>query len=324
MAHKMRVHELAKELGVPVKDLLATLREIGVVVKSGGSTIERSMAQRVRAAHGTRSATGITVAELAAELGVSEPSVREVVQAMTRKSLPSDALLSDQVASQVRRRMPAAEQARPLIQDCQMASEPEHVLLAEDGSGTFHHRSYLDENSGQALCGYRFKTSPTPAGADPKISACGECAARLPEYHLIWWRARCGSLESELKSMQNLNGHLEKQCERYKQQVSVLVEKIQPSQQKGNSQRPKGASRSRGKANGPIAQRRRLATPQPAERTPADPEKVRRRLREMNAPRPPKTQEERWADEAAAERMRSQKPSAWRVGRSSSSYGNGF
>ncbi|MFH5241364.1 translation initiation factor IF-2 [Antrihabitans spumae] len=48
MAGKARVHELAKELGVTSKELLAKLKEQGEFVKSASSTVEAPVARRVR------------------------------------------------------------------------------------------------------------------------------------------------------------------------------------------------------------------------------------------------------------------------------------
>ncbi|MBH0775226.1 translation initiation factor IF-2 [Nocardia bovistercoris] len=48
MAGKARVHELAKELGVTSKELLAKLKEQGEFVKSASSTVEAPVARRLR------------------------------------------------------------------------------------------------------------------------------------------------------------------------------------------------------------------------------------------------------------------------------------
>ncbi|SFQ05423.1 translation initiation factor IF-2 [Amycolatopsis arida] len=48
MAGKARVHELAKELGVTSKEVLAKLKEQGEFVKSASSTVEAPVARRVR------------------------------------------------------------------------------------------------------------------------------------------------------------------------------------------------------------------------------------------------------------------------------------
>ena len=50
MAGKARVHELAKELGVESKTVLAKLKEMGEFVKSASSTVEAPVARRLRAA----------------------------------------------------------------------------------------------------------------------------------------------------------------------------------------------------------------------------------------------------------------------------------
>ncbi|MGA7050991.1 MAG: translation initiation factor IF-2 N-terminal domain-containing protein, partial [Mycobacterium sp.] len=52
MAGKARVHELAKELGVSSKDVLARLNEQGEFVKSASSTVEAPVARRLRESFG--------------------------------------------------------------------------------------------------------------------------------------------------------------------------------------------------------------------------------------------------------------------------------
>ena len=56
MAGKARVHELAKELGVSSKDVLAKLSELGEFVKSASSTVEAPVARRLREAFPRRAA----------------------------------------------------------------------------------------------------------------------------------------------------------------------------------------------------------------------------------------------------------------------------
>ncbi|WP_159426387.1 translation initiation factor IF-2 N-terminal domain-containing protein, partial [Mycolicibacterium vaccae] len=52
MAGKARVHELAKELGVTSKQVLARLSEQGEFVKSASSTVEAPVARRLRESFG--------------------------------------------------------------------------------------------------------------------------------------------------------------------------------------------------------------------------------------------------------------------------------
>ena len=49
MPGKLRVHELAKQLGVTSKELLATLKEQGEFVKTASSTIEPPVVKKMRA-----------------------------------------------------------------------------------------------------------------------------------------------------------------------------------------------------------------------------------------------------------------------------------
>src|SRR3954447_26926533 len=51
VASKARVHELAKELGVTSKDVLAKLKELGEFVKSASSPVEAPVARRLRGAY---------------------------------------------------------------------------------------------------------------------------------------------------------------------------------------------------------------------------------------------------------------------------------
>ena len=56
MAGKARVHELAKELGVTSKEVLARLSEQGEFVKSASSTVEAPVARRLRESFGGKAA----------------------------------------------------------------------------------------------------------------------------------------------------------------------------------------------------------------------------------------------------------------------------
>ena len=58
MAGKARVHELAKELGVTSKEVLARLSEQGEFVKSASSTVEAPVARRLRESYGSKSDAG--------------------------------------------------------------------------------------------------------------------------------------------------------------------------------------------------------------------------------------------------------------------------
>lgn len=66
----IRVHELAKELGLESKQLLTILNEEGAFVRSASSTVESAVVQRLKAKIGrapspsSRSRSGPTVSQL--------------------------------------------------------------------------------------------------------------------------------------------------------------------------------------------------------------------------------------------------------------------
>ena len=51
---KVRVHELAKELGVESKVVLATLKDMGEFVKSASSTVEAPVERRLKEEYGDK------------------------------------------------------------------------------------------------------------------------------------------------------------------------------------------------------------------------------------------------------------------------------
>ena len=88
MAGKARVHELAKELGVTSKEVLARLSEQGEFVKSASSTVEAPVARRLREA-----------------FGGSKPVEKAPVKAPAKKAAPAKATTAAP---------PAAEPAAPV------------------------------------------------------------------------------------------------------------------------------------------------------------------------------------------------------------------
>src|SRR5688572_18152183 len=78
VAGKARVHELAKELGVESKNVLAKLKEMGEFVKSASSTVEAPVARRLKdafAAAGGAPAANAPAATPAAAASPGEPKV---------------------------------------------------------------------------------------------------------------------------------------------------------------------------------------------------------------------------------------------------------
>ena len=75
MAGKARVHELAKELGVTSKEVLARLSQQGEFVKSASSTVEAPVARRLRESFGGGKATAEKASNVAAKAG-ARPGVQ--------------------------------------------------------------------------------------------------------------------------------------------------------------------------------------------------------------------------------------------------------
>lgn len=64
-----------------------------------------------------------------------------------------------------------------------------------------HHSDYLNRSNDQPLCGATFEK---PVRLDPTIhpvAVCPDCEAKLPEYHLIWWRERAEAATAELDEL---------------------------------------------------------------------------------------------------------------------------
>ncbi|MDM7489119.1 translation initiation factor IF-2 N-terminal domain-containing protein, partial [Rhodococcus sp. CSLK01-03] len=76
MAGKARVHELAKELGVTSKELLARLKEQGEFVKSASSTVEPPVARRLRESFAKANGDGSAPSAAAPKPGAPRPGPR--------------------------------------------------------------------------------------------------------------------------------------------------------------------------------------------------------------------------------------------------------
>ncbi|MFD3506978.1 translation initiation factor IF-2 [Nocardia sp. NPDC058666] len=87
MAGKARVHELAKELGVTSKELLAKLKEQGEFVKSASSTVEAPVARRLRESVASKAAPAAD-AKSAARPGPSTPAAAAPARPAGAKPTP--------------------------------------------------------------------------------------------------------------------------------------------------------------------------------------------------------------------------------------------
>jgi translation initiation factor IF-2 len=95
VAGKARVHELAKELGVTSKEVLARLNEQGEFVKSASSTVEAPVARRLRESFGggkaAQTATGNGKAKKAADGVVITAPAKAAAKAAAAQAAPPTA-----------------------------------------------------------------------------------------------------------------------------------------------------------------------------------------------------------------------------------------
>ena len=105
MAGKARVHELAKELGVSSKEVLARLSEQGEFVKSASSTVEAPVARRLRESFGGGKAPAAEKAPAKA------PAKKAAATAVASAAPPAEAAVSAPAAPPVPQ--PAAPAAPP-------------------------------------------------------------------------------------------------------------------------------------------------------------------------------------------------------------------
>ncbi|MDF0587537.1 translation initiation factor IF-2 [Tsukamurella sp. 8F] len=104
MAGKARVHELAKELGVTSKEVLARLSEQGEFVKSASSTVEAPVARRLRESYSPKKTDGAAAKPSAPRPGTAKPGAKP---GPARPAAPADrAAAADHSAPQE----PAAEE----------------------------------------------------------------------------------------------------------------------------------------------------------------------------------------------------------------------
>ncbi len=144
---KVRVHELAKELGVSSKDVLAKLQELGEFVKSASSTVEAPVVRKLREAMpaaapvdapvpakkapAKKSAAAAPAPEVAdAPAVVDVPAAAEPVAASVVAPIAAEPVVAEPVA-------PAAAVSAPDLGDAPAApAAPESAPAAEGSDGT--------------------------------------------------------------------------------------------------------------------------------------------------------------------------------------------
>ena len=120
MPGKLRVHELAKQLGVTSKELLATLKEEGEFVKTASSTIEPPVVKKMKAVYEARGGADSgdaknakdTKADSAAKKPAAKPAAKPAVKTPAAKkpaARKSDSAQADSAAPKPAAAKPAAK-----------------------------------------------------------------------------------------------------------------------------------------------------------------------------------------------------------------------
>jgi translation initiation factor IF-2 len=115
---KPRVHEVAKELGLTSKEVLAHLEKIGQPVKSHSSTIDEALAERVR-----KELVNGASPEAPAEEPAAKPAAEKKTPSAPKKTAPEPTKRPGTEPEAPPAEKPAAEQAVPQVEP-PAASEP--------------------------------------------------------------------------------------------------------------------------------------------------------------------------------------------------------
>jgi translation initiation factor IF-2 len=111
---KPRVHEVAKELGLTSKEVLAHLEQIGQPVKSHSSTIDEALAERVKNELGNGAQAPASVPEEAAvEVAESKPPQAAPEQPVSAQTAPATT------------RVPEAEEAAEEVEESEPVAAPQ-------------------------------------------------------------------------------------------------------------------------------------------------------------------------------------------------------
>lgn len=275
VAGKVRVHELAKELGVRGKDLLAHLKAEGEFVKSASSVVNAPVARRVREFYRNKGADpavsasdvgpptianlvngGTTVADLISELGVSDAAVMGYLRHLGAEVRNPNSVTTPQFADQVRKRFDSSrDHGSPGIQrDAQSASkvngrdhrpesmksapEPKYAYVYEPATDVVHHRDYLNGYPDQTLCGSQnVKVRLSPIVVVPH-EVCPDCLAKLPEYHAKWWSDQFKSLSDELMRLRADYQRLQARSDDQRKQISRLQKKADGTKEASRQGKP--------------------------------------------------------------------------------------
>ena len=122
MSGKLRVHELAKQLGVTSKELLATLKEQGEFVKTASSTIEPPVVKKMKAHYAKQNGGGDAADQNKEEAAPKKPPLKKPGQNRAKPAAPKPAGAPKPGAPKPAAAKPAA--AKPAAQPAAAQSAP--------------------------------------------------------------------------------------------------------------------------------------------------------------------------------------------------------
>ena len=155
MPGKLRVHELAKQLGVTSKELLATLKEQGEFVKTASSTIEPPVVKKMRAHYEAQSG-----GDDAAEKKQDNKPAKGAAKSTAKASAPKPGAKSAAPKPGAEAPKPGAKAAAP-----KRAHRPRSLVLR------LPHRSQARAHRSQARLAARSRASVRPQ-ATPCLVLC--------------------------------------------------------------------------------------------------------------------------------------------------------
>lgn len=297
MAGKARVHELAKELGVPAKDILARLKEQGEIVRSASSTVPASVARRLRDSYRLRGEE-----KPACLAGVEEPP-----------------------HVYVRDRTSSAAHHRDYLNDRSDEALCGHKLIDPITVGDTDRPTELCP-----ACDARLSEYHAQWWRDRYRAAKSELEALRANYqelkvHSDNQRTKLSELQNRARPVKQTQKQSSVQKARQRSQ-KLGQQKQKPGSTEAAQTQPRAkpvASKFAKRLGIPVVSRQQVAEREAARSRVTEPEVVRKKVKNLPTPerRRPKTQAEKASDDAARESMRSYKPSSWRMGRSPGSYG---
>jgi hypothetical protein len=296
MAGKARVHELAKELGVTTKDILARLNAQGEIVKSGSSTLSAPVARRVRESYRLRDE----------EKPASLAAVQEPPHVYVRDRTSFAAHHRDYLNDRSDEALCGHKYVDPIAVG--ETGRPSDVCPACDARvSEYHARWWRDQ--------YR--------AANSELEALRANYRKLKE-HSDHQRTKLSELQNRAHPVKQTQKQTSVQkAQQRRQKLGQQKRKPGSAEAANAQQRSKPVARQAVSRLGiPVVSRQQIAERE-ARRRVTEPDEVRKKAKKVHTPerRRPKTQAEKASDDAARESMRSYKPSSWRLGRSPGSYG---